>query len=58
MADLQDVQDGQLIPVGSKEIEITGSIDKNEWDAKVKKHCFFLRILLFLMKIQTKVDFP
>ena len=41
MADLQDVQDGQLIPVGSKEIEITGSIDKNEWDAKVKKHCFY-----------------
>ena len=57
MADLQDVQDGQLIPVGSKEIEITGSIDKNEWDAKVKKHCFFENST-FLMKIQTKVDFP
>ena len=35
VTELQDVQEGQLIPVGGKEIEITGTLDEEDWLSKV-----------------------
>ena len=34
-ADLESIEEGQLIPCGSKEIEITGTLTKKEWNEKV-----------------------
>ena len=35
LAQLEEVEDGTQLPIGGKEIEITGTISQLDWDNKV-----------------------
>ena len=35
--ELLDLEEGKLLSLGSKEIEISGAIDQDEWQTKVRK---------------------
>ena len=40
MAELNDLEEGSILSVGSKEIEITGVVSREEWQAKVTPGLF------------------
>ena len=45
MAELNDLEEGSILSVGSKEIEITGVVSREEWQAKVTPGLFKIYLL-------------